>query len=691
MADHTQTRDLAQPTRGSMGVVELEQLVNDSIHQPMWRERADEVAAFIDGKQISPSKRMEMEETGQPVSITNLMQRTLNGALGQEAKARVDWKATGDNDAYLEVSEVMNERLHEAQRETYADMAISDAYKSQIGPGIGWVEVSRNPDPMEYQYRVCEVHRNEIWWDWRSQHRDLRDARWLCRQRWVDRDEAEVTFPEYREIFKYGCNHGPIADALTLQLIQADTFERIMTTRNSFNVLQEEWLDSTRARVKFYEVWYRQPKLVVAMLMPGGRRVPFDERNPLHHATVQRGMAQLVKGPSFEVRQAIFAGPYRLVDRGTSLRRYPYIPFWCYRDDAERTPYGLGEGMMSPQTEYNERRSKLLWLLKAKQVFADSDALDTKYNSLKDLALEALRPDAMFILNPKRQNGQFGLRVEQNGQLAKEQVEVMNDAKQLIQDQPGIYGTMLGDAPSGITSGLAINSLVEQSMVSLGEVNDNYRYARRMVGEALFNLITEDHMVREMQVRIGQGKKARVIVLNTVDQQTRLPKNQVKDAPVRVGLQDVPSTPAHRMQQQQHLAQTLQAVGANPDAVILLTSALIDSSDIPNHAEYAAWLRKRAGIPEPGTTDDDDIEAVEMAQKQAQAVQAKAQMDALAAKTSRDRAAAEQASSAARLNLAKADQITDAIENPPPVAAEQTAANDEDALIEGAWKQATAA
>jgi hypothetical protein len=208
------------------------------------------------------------------------------------------------------------------------------------------------------------------------------------------------------------------------------------------------------------------------------------------------------------------------------------------------------------------------------------------------------------------------------------------------------------------------------------------------LAEALFNLIAEDHMTHEMQVRIGQGKKARVIVLNTVDPQTRLPKNVVKDAPVNVGLQDVPSTPAHRMQQQQHLAQTLQAVGANPDAVILLTSALIESSDIPNHAEYAQWLRKRAGIPEPGTTDDDQVEAAEMAQQQAQSVQAKAQMDALAARTARERAAAEQASSAARLNLAKADQIIDQIENPPTP---EPAANDEDALIEGAWKQATAA
>lgn len=687
MADPSNSRDLAD--KSGMGLVQLEELVKDSQNQPEWRERADMVSAFIDGKQISPLERAEKEETGQPVSITNLIQRTLNGALGQEAKARVDWKATADNDSFVEVAEVVNDRLHEAQRECYADMAISDAYKSQIGPGLGWVEVSRNPDPLEYPYRVEEVHRNEIWWDWRSKRRDLTDARWICRQRWVDKDEAEVWYPQHRDVFKLNCHGGPITDALSMQLTQADSFERLMTTRSSFNVLEEEWLDTTRARIKFYEVWYRIPKVVVCLLLPAGKRTPFQQANPLHHEMVNRGIAQLVKGPSFEIRQAMFAGPYRLSDKGTTLRRYPYIPFWCYRDDADRSPYGLGDGMISPQQEYNERRSKLLWLLKAKQVYVDDDALADKYNSLADLATEAMRPDAMFVLKAGRLNRPNGLKIESNGQLQKEQVDVMQDAKQLIQDVPGIYSTMLGNAPTGVTSGLAINSLVEQSMVSLGEVNDNYRYARRMTGEALQSLIVEDLQAKDLQMRIGEGKKARVVVLNTFDEQG-LPKNQVKDAPVKVGLHDVPSTPAHRLQQQQTISQALQAVGANPAASVLLTAALIDSSDIPNHAEYAAWLRKQAGIPEPGSADDEEAEAQEAQAQQANAAAMQMQAQALAAKTARDQASAEQAASAAELNRARAAQVQmDTALAPAELQVQQQAAN-EDELIEQSLNEAAA-
>lgn len=679
MAPNMNSRDLATRS-GGMDLLKLEDLVRDTIHQPEWRERADTVAAYIDGKQISPLERAEKEDKGEPVSITNLMQRTLNGALGQEAKTRLDWKATSDNDMFRDVGEVINERLHEAQRETYADMAISDAYKSQIGPGLGWVEVSRNPDPLEYPYRVEEVHRNEMWWDWRSRRRDLLDARWLCRQRWVDKDEGETWYPQFKEVFRYACHNGPITDAFKLSLVQSDTFERLHTTRSTFNVNEEEWLDSTRQRIKFYEVWYRVPRIALSLLMPGGQRVEFNERNPIHQALVARNRAQLVKGPSFTIRQAMFAGPFRLSDRATTLRRYPYIPFWCYRDDADRTPYGLGEGMLGPQREYNERRSRLLWLLKAKQIFVDNDALDTNYNDFIDLALEAMRPDAMFVLNAARKNKTGGMRIESNGQMQKEQVEVMQDAKQLIQDQPGIYSTMLGNAPAGVTSGLAINSLVEQSLVSLGEVNDNYRYGRRMVGEALQALICDDLTDRDLKLMVGSGRTARVVVLNTFDD-AGLPKNHVKDAPVKVGLQDVPSTPAYRMQQQQQISQALSNLGANPDALAVMSIAFVETMDMPNRDEYATFLRQRAGIPEPGTVDEAQRQQQEEAQKNAM-LQAQA---AATAKIERDKAAAIKDQSVARLNDARVEEIAVQVTTPAMPAAPEV---NEDELIEQALAEA---
>lgn len=593
-------RDLA--TGDGMSLYALERMLSDISQQPEWRSSSDKCCQYFDGKQLSSDKLAKMDETGEPKTIVNLIQRTVNGALGQEARARLDWMASADTNAFGDLAQALNERMHEAQRETWADMAMSDAYSSQLRAGIGWTEVSRNPDPLGYPYRVQEIHRNEVWWDFRARSRLLTDGKWVCRQRWIDEDEAITALPQFADTIRLGLHSGPLTDAMALSVLSSEKFESLHQTRMSFNRQQEEWLDnSVRKRVRFYDVYYKQPKVLVAMVV-GTRRVRFNPQNPVHVAMVQRGMAQLIQGPSYIIRRALFCGPFRLFDVPTRFRNFPLIPWWCYRDDEYGTPYGLVHGMIDPQDEYNERRSRLRWLLRAVQVFVDNDALDEKFNTFKSLALEVMRPDAMFVLKNSRKNSD-ALKVNRNTELAREQVDVMNDAKQLIQDVPGIYSTMLGNAPSGVTSGLAINSLVEQSLVSLGEVNDNYRMSRRAVGECLSELILEDMAQPNMKIEVGTGKKARVVVLNTFSPEG-LPVNHVEDAPVRVGLQDTPSTPAHRQQQQQQLSTAIQGVGNDPIARAVLVPAFIESTDLENRDLYANWMRKKNGVPEPGEADD---------------------------------------------------------------------------------------
>lgn len=663
--------------KDGMELHDLERLIQDIENQPEWRAASDKCAAYMDGKQLSGERLAQMVETGEPKTIVNLVSRTINGALGNEAKVRLDWKVEADAGYFDDVAEALNERLHAAQRETWADMAISDAYRSQLVPGIGWVKVSRNPDPLGYPYRVQFRHRSSVWWDWRGRDLDFNTKRWVCEQEWVDLDEAETWFPEHRDIFRVGCNSSAFTDALQAEVFASQTFDQMHDIRTNFSRMQEEWLDqSLRRRVRFYDIHYKVPKIVVA-LVSGQRRQLFNPQNPLHVALLHRGKAELVKGPSYQIRRAVFAGPFRLFDEVTKLRRFPLIPFWCYRDDENNTPYGLVHGMIDPQDEYNERRSRLRWLLKAKQVYVDNDALDQDFNTFKDLALEVMRPDGFFVMNANRKNAN-ALRVEQNLQLSQEQVMVMQDAKQLIQDVPGIYSALLGSGSDGASSGTALNSLVEQSITSLGETNDNYRMARRGVGEAVLELICEDMSKPNLQVEVGTGKKARVVVLNTFTPEG-IPVNHVDDAPVRTGLGDVPSTPAHRAQQRTELGNALAASGNDPLARAVLLPAYIESTDLENRELYAKWLRQRNGVPEPGEQQDDGAEQAEQQAKEQQAALAQKaqelQLRGTEAKVAKDEAdAALTQAKAQREGVTTALQIHQATQ--PDPAEEQNRIND---------------
>jgi len=645
--EYADSRDHAE---GGYSLTQLEAMLRDRDNQPEWRDRADTNVAYYDGPgQMTELQRQQMIAEGLEPRYTNLIGRVINGVLGQEAKARSDIKVESDDDETADVVDVLNPAMKEAQRETYADMAVSNGYGSQVKAGVGFVEVARNADPLDYPYRVADVHRNEMAWDWRAKDYLLRDARWMTRSRWQDLDELEAAMPQFKQVLRnvasgwngFVFNDFDNQDELTSRLRLA--FDR----ENSFRVNRTEWLELNRKRIKMYEVWYKVPAEAIVMHLGPTRRVLFDETNPLHVQAVSRGLVKLTKSLTRQVRMALYAGPHRLQDIGTTRRNFPYIPFFAFRDDDDLTPYGLIEGMRSPQDEYNERRQRIQWMLKAKQITVDNDALDEKFNTFQDLADEAMRPDMMLVLKAQRTNAN-AIRIGNDLSLQGEQVQVMQDAKQLIQDVPGVYSSQLGNAPSGVTSGVANSLLIEQGAVAMGELNDNYRTSRRAVFEGLLELLIEDHAEPDLQVMVGRGTSRRVVVLNTFDPKSQQLINQVKDAQVRVGLSDVPATAAFRMQQQQNVATIISALGNNPQAVAVLTPSFIESSDLPNRLELADDLRRATGQPTSG-----DREAAKRQQGQAQ------QAGQAAQALQQANAQADVALKQAKVNLeqAKADEI----------------------------------
>lgn len=668
-----------------MELHQLERLIGDMENEPNWRPTARKCADYYDHKQSTAQQLADAEETGERRVTINLIQRTINGALGQEAKTRLGWKVQPDAAVFDDVAAALGERMHEAAREARADQAISEAYSSMLRTGIGWVEVKKSSDPLAYPYSVTALHRDLVWWDWRAKLPDRSDARWMLTQQWVDVDEAVSVLPQFRELIEMGCHTGPITDAMWRTInVSRELFDQVSEVRRKFSVAEEEWLDnSLRKRVRLYSVYYKAFKQVVALAL-GTRRVKFNPQNPLHQMAVQTGAARLIKGPSYEIRHAMFVGPYRLWDKPIPGRKFPLVPFVCYSCDDDFSPYGLVHGMIEPQDEFNERRTRLLWLIKAKQVFVDDDALATKYHNLLDAAKEAMRPDAFFVLNANRRNAE-GLRIANNLQLQREQIEVMNDSKVLIQDVPGLYSPMFGSNSVGAESGVALNSLVEQTTTSLAETSDNYRHSRAAVGELLQDNIADDMAEPNLQVEVGTGKRRRVIVLNTFDERG-LPVNHVDDAAVRVALGDVPTTPAFKAQQQVFLGQTLQAVGNDPIARAVLVPAIIESGDLEHRQEYAKWLRQKYGVPDPGDMAGEAADAMEQAQQQAAAKQAQIAEAGAMAEIEATKAKAAQSQTAAQLNQARVAEIGLRAQQ----ATQPPAANDE-ALIDDAIREARGA
>lgn len=571
----------------------VENFLMEIRHQPNWRREADRAADYYDGNQLSPETVERLKERGQPPLVTNLIKPTIDTVLGMEAKTRSDWRVRPeDNDECPDdLAEAMSVKLKHAEIESRADRAISDAYSAQIKAGLGWVEVAREADPFLCPYRVKYVHRREIFWDWRAEQPDLSDARYLIRRRWLDLEHAIALMPQYASLFRMTTGGWAGFDPLLEQdsrLVQSWEIER--DTR----IEAVDWRDIQRLRICLYEIWYRKWVRGYTITLPNGTVMEADFRNPRHNEAIVAGIAQVREATFQKVRLAWYTGPHFLYDVPSPYRHrhFPYVPFFGHREDLTGVPYGLVRSMISPQDEINARKSKMLWSLNSRRAIVDADAV-LDHNRA---AAEVARPDAYIVLNANRKPSSKFV-VEAGGELARDQFTVMQEAKQEIAQSSGIHKSMQGEQ-SGARSGLAINSLVEQGMNTLAEINDNFRYSRRIVGEMLFDLVKQAIGTGPSKVTIGEGARRKTIILNqqAIDPETGevVTVNDVSRIKTKVVLDDTPSTPTYRMQTLQMLSEIVKSLP--PQAQGLIMDFVVEATDLPKRYEIADRLRGAMGI-----------------------------------------------------------------------------------------------
>lgn len=610
---------------------ELEAYLADTDWESEWRTEADLAAAYYDGNQLTADVVQQMRERGLAPLIRNLVGPTVDLVLGIEAKSKRDFRVRAVMDDAVEVATAMSAQLNKAERVSDADQACSEAYASMVKTGVGWVEVARETDPFRAAYRVREVSRREVYWDFRAKEDDLSDARYLMRKQWIDEDIAILHFPKHAELIRNAMRLWADWDETASRDEGVDLVgSREQELRSSLE--SEEWRDTDRRRVCLYEVWYRHWRTAPILTLPSGRTVEYDDANPAHVQAVAMGMGQIRKAVFPKVRLSWWAGPHLLADVPSPYphNRFPYVPFWGYREDQTGAPYGLVRRMMSPQDEINARLSKMMWLLSAKRVIGDSDAVDQPWAEVVE---EASRPDAVILMNPNRKNKNAdALRVESDFALSQQQFNVLQDATRAIQDAAGVYQSMLGKSEHSGQSGAAISSLVEQGSTTLAELNDNYRSARKLVGTLLLSLVQEDIGTAPYTVTIESNGQRSVVELNTptTDAEGRVYlTNDVAQTQMVVELEDVPDTPGFRAQQLVMLTEITKSLP--PQLQPVLADFMLRATDLPFRHEAAGRIAKFLGLGDPASAEGQAVDPVQaqqqqMAQMQAEAAQQQMQL-----------------------------------------------------------------
>ena len=608
----------AQDDELALSLDEYAEFMQEIEEQPYWRRQADKEMDYADGNQIDSELLKRQKALGIPPAVEDLIGPALLSIQGYEAKTRTDWRVTPNGGTGgQDVADAINYKLNQAERESKADRACSEAFRPQIAVGVGFVEVKRESDPFKYPYRCSFVHRREIHWDMKATETDLSDARYLRRQRWLLPKRIALVFPEHSDLIKAIDGKGPTwwADnAMHAADGESSTgLQNAWGEARSYTVHEDRWYNPTSKEVCLAEVWYRRWVNVPIIKTPDGRVVEYDENNDAHNLAISSGMAQYSTAIVARMRRSYWLGPHRLHDGPTpySHPHFPYVPFWGFREDSTGVPYGYVRGMVYQQDSLNSGISKLRWGMSAVRTERTKGAVamsDAQFRT------QVARVDADIVLDAEAMavpGARF--KVERDFQLNAQQMQMMQDNRSAIQRVSAVTSGFMGKEGTA-RSGLQEQTQVEQSNQSLGVVMDNFRAGRTQMAEIIMSMIIDD-LGSQQQVVVIEGdelNEERTVVLNKPETDptgyTYL-SNDLQRTRLKVALEDVPSTSGFRAQQLNSMSEAVKSLPAQYQAAML--PFMVSLMDVPFKREVVKAIREAAEQESPEAIEQRIQQAVQ--------------------------------------------------------------------------------
>lgn len=608
---------------GALTLEEYKDFIYEIEQQPHWRAVADKELDYADGNQLDTELLAAQRELGIPPAKEDLIGPALLAIQGYEAKVRTDWRVTpnGQPDGQ-DTADALNFRLNEAERHSKADRACSTAFRPQAAVGLGWVEVSRDSDPFKYPYRCTAVHRNEIHWDFYALEDDLSDARYLRRTRWLHPSRLVKVFPQHKNLIRecgrhgqsWWLNYSPEAlDGGSTTGLSTGAWD----AARGWTVAEHHWYDPVSKDVCLAELWYRRWVDAVVLRAPDGRVVEYDEKNPMHNYSLARGLVRPQRSVVARVRRSFWLGPHCLHDGPSPYthRHFPYVPFWGFREDSTRVPYGLVRGMIFQQDRLNSGTAAMTWGMTAYRVERTKGATDMTDEQVRR---QVGRRNADIVLNAAAM-AQPGARfdVKRDVQLTDQQLQMLADARMALERvSPAAAGAFSGRRGTA-TSGVQEETQVEQANQGLAHLMDNFKAARTQVGELLLSMIVED-MGREPQTVVIEGDAVtpdRTIYINKpeTDPTTGAPylSNDLQRTRLKVGVEDVPSTATYRGQQLRALSEAVKSLPPQYQAAAM--PFLASLMDVPFKRDLVEALRAAGQQETPEQIEQRVNEAVQQA------------------------------------------------------------------------------
>ena len=555
-----------------------------------WRQEAQEDYDFVTGKQWSEDDRRRLEESGRPALVINRIKPLINVLSGYQRLNRYDidfLPRTSDDMDICTVRKGMTKYI--LDRSNY-DAEESAAFMDAAISGVGWLAVG-------YRFRddltdgEAYVHREDpfgIYVDPEAHKTDFSDAKYICRAKWVDKDELISVYPEHK-------------DAIEAQYALYDEAEYKDGRRED-----PLWYKRDLQKIRLVECWHkvREPKTLY--ILTDGQTIPQEEGNAT--AIMQAFLDGMVQGyktiHESKIKVCSFFDHVLLEDIDSPYKhgKIPFVPILCYYYGEGDIPAGFVRDLKDPQREINKRRIQELHILNTSGNgggWIEADAMDAKQK--EDFKRNGSVPGHFQEVRPGALSG--GKLMERTVQTVP--AAVINAESQATADLSAISGineALMGTGIPAASSGRAIELKQRQAITHIAPMFDQLRSAKKEIAYLLWGerghagiipqYYTEDKVYRvegsagQQFIRVNQQVQQQDPLGNVIT--TTL--NDLSEGEFDIVVSDVQSSTTQRQAQMWGLVDACKSLGVPGDMIF---DIIVDLSDLPNKEDIKQRWQQR--------------------------------------------------------------------------------------------------
>lgn len=163
-----------------------------------WREEARESYDLVAGHQWSDDELAYLEEHKRPAITINRIAAHIDMIVGHHSNNTQSARFIGKNRQDNAIAEMYTALSTWIDTQCSAEDELSDAVYDLLVTGMAWLECrARKDGSISSAERIDPL---EMYWDMRSKKRNILEAQYVFRGRWVPTEEAEAQFPKLKDI-----------------------------------------------------------------------------------------------------------------------------------------------------------------------------------------------------------------------------------------------------------------------------------------------------------------------------------------------------------------------------------------------------------------------------------------------------------------------------------------------------------